>query len=456
MSARKILVGSASIVLDKVVVSAVQLLMVPVLTHAWGLTLFGTWAMIGTIPTFLAMGDFGIVTSAWARMTMFMSRGETDKARTVIHTAWLVATAICVAISLILAAVLWYLPDSALPTAAGFPAEDARLTILMLMVYGLGTIVFRLNTTIFRASGQFPLTVWSNTASYGIENFAVIIAVFAGYGPVVAAAALLAMRGVSIAIVFALSFSRFRQVAPGFSGASRTEWREMWRPALAASLLGLGLMTFLQASVAVLGAVAGAAAVPAFVAVRTISRIGLQVSLVVAQPAAQEFGNEMAKGENFKAGRYFGLVLATSAFMATGMGLGLVLLGQPVIRLWTGGAIDPSMALLVFIALSSFAGGMWNPLLNVILAVNRQKEITGANLLIGVLGLGIIWATADEMGNVSAAIASAIVDGVTLGAMLLFVWRHWLTIPAFREGMHATLADLRRPVATFQSLRKSR
>lgn len=448
------MLGSASIVLDKVVISIVQLLLVPVLAHSWGLTLYGIWAMISTIPIFLAMGDFGIVTSAWARMTMFVSRGEPERARTVLHTAWVVATGICVLILALLGVTLWLLPDGALPVTERFSADDARLTIILLMIYGLSTIIFRLNTAIFRASGNFSLSIWCNTVSYGLENFALIAAILNEAGPVVGAAILVVMRTFAIGIVFALSFTRFPQLAPGFSAASRVEWHEMWRPALAASMFNLGLMTFLQASVAVLGAVAGAAAVPAFVAVRTISRIGLQISLVIAQPAAQEFANKMANGENFKGGRYFGLVLGSSIFLATGMGLGLVLLGKPVIKLWTGGVIEPGYGLLVFLALSSFAGGVWNPLLNLVLAVNRQKEIAGANIFIGGLGLLFIWMTGRQLGDVAAAIASAIVDGVTLAAMLVFAWRFWMKDEAFRAGTVEALSNMRRPLATLKALRK--
>jgi len=456
MSLRRLSLGIGSIAVDKLVITAVQLLLVPLLANAWGLTLYGIWAMMITIPAFLVLGDFGIVTSAWARMTMFVSRGEMGNARSVLHTAWVVTTGICLGLIALGGLLLLLLPEGIVPVTTGFDEEQSRTVILMLIVYGLGTIVFRLNTSIFRASGNLPLSIWCNTLSYALENFALVLAVFLGAKPVGAAATLLAMRCISILIVLLISFRKFPQLSPGYAAARQSEWRELWRPALSASVLGIGFLAFLQGSVLALGFAAGAAAVPAFVAVRTVSRLGWQVSLMVAQPAAQEFGHEMARGHMRKAGRYFGLVVAISTVMALGMSIGLALLGQPAVRIWTNGAIAPPYALILAMALSSFAGILWNPLSNLVLAVNRQDAIAHASIGSGAAALVFIVLSGDELGTVAAGVASAFTDMMTLAAVALFVRRNWWRDPEFRAGSAQSIAELRSPLSTLRALRGGR
>lgn len=455
MSRTRLSLGLSAYALDKVVVAVVQILMVPVLANAWGLELYGIWAIMLTVPSFLGLGDFGIVASAGARMISAVARDEWAEARRTLHTAW-VATLVIVATAMVLVvAVLVWLPDGVLPTSGAFDEERSRLTLMVLLAYGLITIIFRLNTAAFRAALRYSLASLCSTSVYLVENLVLIALAATGNDPLIAALGLLTVRLAWIAGLFVLSYRQLPDLCPGISQASRSEWLLMWRPALAASALGFGLAGYLQGSVMILGALAGAAAVPAFIAVRTLSRLGVQVSTLVSLPVMQEFGNAMGKGETYRAGRYFGLVAVTAAVMAGGAGLGLIVLGAPFVRLWTSGAIVADQTLITFMAVSSIAAMLWNPLSNLILAINRQHAFSYVNLLVSALGLVLIWLTARSLGSASAGLSFALVDCVTLGAVLLFIARNWQGDPAFRSGIAATWHELRSPLTILRSLRKS-
>ncbi|KHL24232.1 hypothetical protein PK98_14710 [Croceibacterium mercuriale] len=446
--------GIGSGLFDKVVVALVQLIMVPLLSNAWGLHLYGTWAMMITIPSMLVLSDFGIVSSAWARMTMFISRGEMGEARSVLHTAWLSASLSCCVVIVVTVATSMLLSDEMITGGEQMNAFQTRIIIVLLALYGLGVIMFRLNTAIFRAAGNFTLATWCSTASFTLENMALLACVLSGGRPLAAAITLLIARLVAIGFVFWLSHRRFREVSPGFSHASRLQWREMWRPALSSSLLGFGSLAFLQTSVLALGFVAGSAAVPAFMAVRTLSRVGLQVAMMIANPAAQEFAQEMSLGHSFRAGRYFGLVGATSIIMGLGMAIGLTVLGLPFIDLWTGGAIDVSFLLIVFMATSSAAAVLWNALAALISALNRQGSIAPINFVVCVVGVAVILLLGDRIGADAAGLAYAVTDAVTVFSLALFVRRSWWRDAEFRRGTYAALSQLRAPRSALNALRR--
>lgn len=455
MSRKRLSLGIGAYALDKVVVSIVQIVTVPVLANAWGLTLYGIWAIVMTIPSFLALGDFGIVNSAGARMIGFISREEWDSARATLHTAWLASLSIILLAALAIGATLLVLPVGVAPTTAGFDEYDSRATLMILLIYGLLTIVFRLNTAAFRAALRYSMASLCSTSVYLFENLAVVALVLLGHGPLIAAIGLLAVRLVWICGLLVLSHLHLPRLQPGFAAASRSEWMHMWRPALAASALGFGLAGYLQGSVMLLGAVAGPAAVPAFIAVRTLSRLGVQLATLVSLPVMQEFGNAVGKSDNYRAGRYFGLVAIIGMLQAGLMAVGLVAVGQLFITIWTRGAIIADQNLIIFMAISSFAAMFWNPLSNLILAINRQQAFSYANLVVSAVGLILIWLTAPAMGAAGAGLSFAIVDIVTLAAVVLFIARNWLGDSQFRRGISATARELRSPLAMLRSLKNA-
>lgn len=455
MIRKRLTLGLGANAFDKIAIALVQLLMVPVLANAWGLNLYGIWAIMMTVPAFLGLGDFGIVSSAGARMTASVARSEWDEARRTLHTAWVAALGIVAVAGGLAALVIYLVPVGTLPVTEGFADADSRLTLLLLLAYGFTTIVFRLNTAAFRAALRYTFAALCSTAVYVIENLAAIIVIVLGGDPVQAALALLLARLLFIAGLLLTSFRELPRLSPGIGHASLSEWSQMWRPALAASALGFGMIGYLQGSVLILGALAGAAAVPAFIAVRTISRLGVQMSSLVSVPVMQEFGAAMGQADHFRAGRLFGLIAATSLILSVAMGVGLELLGSWFVAFWTSGAIHADQQLLTFMAISSVAAMLWSPLSNLILAINRQHAFSYANLAASGAGLVFIWLTAGSMGSASAGASFALVDCVTLGAVIIFIAKTWQGDERFRAGALATLHELRSPLTLLKSVRHS-
>ncbi|MEG8222720.1 hypothetical protein OSJ57_19175 [Sphingomonas sp. HH69] len=455
MSRKRLSRGVGAYALDKVVVALVQLASVPVLANVWGLSLYGTWAMIMTIPSFLVLGDFGIVNSAGARMVLFASRGDWEAARGTLHTAWLATVSIVAVIVVVLAGGLWFLPPGIVPTTIHFNETQSRATILMLLVYGLLTIICRLNSAALRADMHYSINMLYGTGTYALENALVIVVVVLGLGPVVAAASLLIARIFVLIGLYVLGSFLVPQLRPGFAEASRLEWGQLLGPAIAASAIGFGTAAYLQGSVMLLGALAGAAAIPAFTAVRTLSRLGVQMATLISLPVSQEFGNALAKDQVYRSGRLFGLVFLPALVLALGSGLGLVLLGGPFVTFWTHGAIHANMGLIVTMAISSFAAMFWSPLSNLIMVINQQRSYSYANLVASGAGLLIIYLFAKTEGAVAVGYAFVVVDGVTLTAVLLFIARCWLPLATFRSGVTETLREIRTPFNLLRSLRRT-
>jgi hypothetical protein len=65
---------------NQVVVIGVQILLVPILLHGWGIERYGVWLLLSSIPTYLTFSDFGFTFIAKNEMTMKVA-GGTSMAR---------------------------------------------------------------------------------------------------------------------------------------------------------------------------------------------------------------------------------------------------------------------------------------------------------------------------------------------------------------------------------------
>ncbi|GAA5483679.1 hypothetical protein Hsar01_02913 [Haloferula sargassicola] len=61
-----------------------QLLMVPILIHAWGVEYYGNWLVLSAIPSFMAMSNLGLGSSAAAKIATRPVAQRTDNAKTFI------------------------------------------------------------------------------------------------------------------------------------------------------------------------------------------------------------------------------------------------------------------------------------------------------------------------------------------------------------------------------------
>ena len=85
--------------LGQVLGALYQILAVPLYINAWGVSLYGQWLLLSTIPGYLAMSDIGFVSAAANDMTILASKNQQHQALKVfqsiwalILTAWLIGT----------------------------------------------------------------------------------------------------------------------------------------------------------------------------------------------------------------------------------------------------------------------------------------------------------------------------------------------------------------------------
>lgn len=395
---------------DKLVVAGTQLVLVPILATRWGLELYGQWLLLATVPQFLSMSDFGFATAAGTRMTMAVATGDRDAAIRIFQSAWrAILTSSALLIALLLAAV-WTVPDSALGASASAAAGELRLTLAILAVYGVvavqGSIVF----AGFRAARLFATGAFWNAVVLLIENAALVIAVLRGGGIVAAASAWLAGRLLALVGQHLL----LRRKVPWLAiGLSQGNWREaggLLAPAGSVMLLPLAQALALQGTALVIGVAAGPAAVPVFAAVRTLSRVGMQMCWIVSTPLMPEVSAATARADRKALAALLLVTLAFSALLVVPFACGFMIAGQHLIAIWTQGTIAAPRALVTFMGLAIALGGIWYPVSNLLLACERQAGYTPWYLALALASLPVSYGLVRAIGVSGAGLALAALD----------------------------------------------
>jgi O-antigen/teichoic acid export membrane protein len=415
---RRVAAGIGMTVFDKLVIAGTQLVLVPVLASRWGLELYGQWLLLATLPQFLSMSDMGFATAAGTRMTMAIALGDRDEAQGLFQSAWRAILASSAVILVALVGAAWLFPASV------FGAAELRLTFVVLAIYGVLAVQGSIVSAGLRAAGLFPLAAFWNAMVLLIENGALVATVLLGGGPIEAASAWLLGRIVGLAGQFMLLRRHVPWLRPGLAHGSWHGARALLGPAGAVMLLPASQALVLQGTALMVGGAAGQAAVPVFAAVRTLSRVGMQMCWIVSTPLMPELSAASARGER---ARMASIVLATllfSALLVAPFALGFIVTGRTAVALWTGGAIVPPQALVAVMGLTVVLGGVWYPLSNLLLAQGRQASYTVWYLALAVASLPLTHGLAARLGATGGAIAMVAVDVAMLVVVLRGVRLH--------------------------------
>ena len=426
MSRRRVALGIGANAIDRAAIALMTLLLVPILASHWGLARYGGWAMLTTVPSLFALGDLGFANAAAVRMTMEIARGEVREARSTIRSATQVVAVACGLILTLVGGLAWLLPDRFILDVPLTSNLEMRWAIVALAVYACVVMGCALLQGVFRSNARFALGTVLSTVTTLLETGLLVLVVWQGHGIMAGALAMMAGRMIGFVTMFLSAASLRTGVLPGLTGGSTAVRRDLLGPALAAMSIPLAAALLLQGTVVALGLVAGTALVPAFVAARTLSRIGLQGSQVLTTALMPEFGAETAKGNHRAVIRMFVAVLGTAAAIAVPFSLVLALAGPWIVQLWSNGHIAVPESLMLAIAVSALCGGIWNPLSNLMLAVNRQSEFAIVYAILAALGVALTLLIGPVLGSTAPGIALAAVDFAMLLLVGRFALRHWV------------------------------
>lgn len=406
----RLLRGIGANAFSQVVIIGLQLALVPVLATHWGLKLYGTWLMLFTIPSYLALGDFGFATAAGVDMTMKVAHGDKDGALTTYHSALTAITIVSTTVFLIAVLICLLLPKAWVTFDIPVSPANIRLVLVLIVAYGLICLASSILMAGFRCSGLYATGVMGQSITQLIEGSACIITVLCGGSLLAAALAYVIARttsviGQGLMLTFQVPWLRL-----GFSGANLDEIKRLARPAFAAMALPFAQAAFLQGTPVVLGIATGAATVPIFTTARTLIRAGVQFTTLLNHALMPEFSTAVARGDARLQRHFFFATLATNAAILIPGALVLIFFGQQIVGLWTHGKIHPSFDLIAVMTAVMLVNGMWFPVSNLILAANRHATYSYIFLVAALASVALCYPLSLWRGATGAGLSLLALD----------------------------------------------
>lgn len=371
----------------------IRLAEVPLFLSFWGAERYGEWLMVAAIPAYLTLADGGFTGTTQREMTMRMGAGDRQGALAAFQSTWVMLLALStVLLTVVFVAATWLPLDKLLNLTS---MQDDTLTVVICFLtlhivlgYQCGLIYGG-----YLCEGRYARGTNLATLMYLLDFLGLILAVILGGGPATAAGGLLAGRAIAL-IVFLLDLPTVASwLSFGWQYASKAQVRRLLVPSLASMAFPLGEALNVQGMRLVVGVILGPVAVAIFSSLRTLCRAAIQPPLVVARLLEPEMALAFGGGDHNLIRGLFIRASQITFWLALSACLLLMLLGDPLLRIWGRGQIAMDAWLYSWLLLASVVHSLWYVALMVPFATNRHGRLSviflaayaGMLLLAGVL-----------------------------------------------------------------------
>ena len=397
----------------------VQLVSLPVFAAHWGLAGYGTWLILFTIPSSLGLADLGLSSAGGNSMTAAATRGEFGRARAIYGSLRLITLVTGALIAGVVAMVLLVVRPHALDFAQVATGGRAMQTAWLLLGYGFLSLINGSPIAASLAADAYAPTIALSQTIVLVEAVCALLTVILGHGPVAVALAYFLARlgGTMVLNLYVFSRASWLQHVPW--RLNRAILRELFAPAMAALVLPGAYAITVQGTVVVIGAISGPATVPAFTAVRTLTRTALQFAFRLNFASMTRYAQLSATDDHAAKQRLVLLNLVATALMVVPAGIAMLALGQPIIAIWTHGLVHPGFPLLALMVAAMLLNAAWVPLSNLIMSINRHGGFTYFFLLASLLAVGVGGLLQRRIGTVGMAGALVLQEA----AMIACVWQ---------------------------------
>ncbi|WP_369062146.1 hypothetical protein ABOZ73_07925 [Caulobacter sp. 73W] len=410
--------GTVVNVLSQCVTAVLALVSLPILLAMWGTAQFGLWILISAFPAYLAMSDLGFGWAAAAKIAHAIGRGDVAVARRV-HQTLLALNACCVAVFALLAVCIVMLGGGVLlPNNGEGELLGLKTALLLLCWTALVSLSMSSLTTAWRASGAYASTVVFNDAIRISEASLVMIVALKGGGILAAAACTFATRATGLGILLLLTPKVASWVRLSFRGFSLEEVRLLWRPALGALMLPLAFALNVQGMAIVVGLYLGVVPLAAFSAVRTVTRLVIQVMGVVSNAIVPEIGRAIGSSEQASTKVIALGAMAISGALGATFVIGSAIFGPWVVKIYTHQMVAASTLIMSVYAAAAVLQGIWNTGSNVLLGANRQSDVAYWIAGMSAVGIAAVYALRDRLSLETVGLVMCLTEIAILGVVL--------------------------------------
>ncbi|GEM_PF-3347921 len=403
----------------QVISLVIQVAGIPLLLKYWGISYYGEWLVLFTIPSFIAISDMGLGSSTTSELSMLLLANREEEAKNILrNTFWFILVVGGIPFFL-LALSLFILPWYEWLNFSAITPSEFNPAFVFLIVYIYLSLFLTIPLGYYRVKQIYHRERYISSLFRGIEFLLVILVVLAGYKIVVVAFVYFIVRLVQLVYILSdLSF-RFESFRLFPFEIRYQEFKHLLKPGLSAMTIYMGQNILGQGLISIIGIGLGSAQVVLFSTTRTLVNMVKQVVGIINLSVTSEFSYAYGAGNIPLLRKLFRYTSQSNALIAIGLLFTLYFFGNWIFRVWTGGEVNIIEPFFIFFLLSTFFGAMWNAHLVLLVSTNKLGR-TGLLFLINafiLVAFNAVWIKA--IGISGVALSLLCFEAIMLWIMLV-------------------------------------
>ena len=327
-----------AVFIGRALMAARQLLVVPLMIRAWGTNYYGAWLILSSIPTFMALSNLGVGTSALTQATLEVAGGSTARAaRTIRFGALVVAVVGTVAVTVVLLFLQIFLKHDNDVNIVG----HAHAVVGVLMATTFVQMFAQPFDAPWIGVGRASFAQNANNVLNALIVVATLVALLFGASAITLSLVMLIVTVAWSAVYVVLSRNVLQEL---LRSAATIELPPRSEVRLSSGLVwqGLGYLAgslwqaiLFQGSIVVAGSVLGTTGAALWGAMRIVIRSGNQFLELIGQTVAPEFQSAYAQRDYGRLRRDYRRAMQAAIFSAVCIIILLLSVGPRVFDWWT-------------------------------------------------------------------------------------------------------------------------
>lgn len=402
---RKLASGSALRAANLLATALVSMLIMPLVVHAMGDRMYGTWALVASIIGYYGTLQLGLEPAINRYMARALGAKDHEECNRVFNTALRLLSAAGVVL-LVVTAVLAFLAHWLVKNPS-----DAAVFWKLIVILGVNTALLfptRVLQGALEAQLRYDRTATIDLLSLILRTALLIVIVLRGYK--IIALALVSVASGMPAIVLYIYF--ISKELPFLRLDSR-----YWSPDTARRLFSFGIYSFVanianiirfRVDALVVASCVGLAAVTHYRIGSTLTQffMGMMEALAGFLPAVFSRQEGAANYEGLKKNYFFATKLTTC--IASFVGFGLIAWGKPFIHVWMGPAYLDAYPVLVVLTAGLIVALAQAPSPQLLFGLAKHKYNALANCLEAIVNLALSIILAKRYGMIGVALGTLI------------------------------------------------
>lgn len=366
---QRVLAGMGAHSAGLAITIGIQLASLPVFLSTWDTATYGTWLLIAALPSYLAMADVGMVTSAGNRMTMAMGSGDTRLANRVFQSAQVFMAVVCAVLTLLTLPIIWWAP---------WPVEvtsDQRVALMALTAGVLLSLFGGLSEQVFKASHRYAQGTHLGNLTRLAEWAGWMIGLLAVGSFSAVAIGGLAFRTAGTLMSAVVASHGKHGMNWGSSSATRQTIRQLIGPAAAFMAFPLANALSFQGVTLLVGALLGPVAVAVFSTYRTLARTAVQVTAMFSHSLWPEFSRlfgQHSLTELRQLAQRSAWLSAAQVLLLCGA---LYVIAPWLLQAWTHGKIGFDPIVFGLLMLYAAVAGLWHVPRVLLMSTNQHSHL---------------------------------------------------------------------------------